>query len=64
MLVVSLLALFVACWVWFFVRRICAKEDFRWRNGYCINCGYDVHFLTEPRCPECGTVFNHRPISQ
>lgn len=29
----------------------------RWRrtHGLCLNCGYDVRLLTEPRCPECWT---------
>jgi len=30
----------------------------RWRRrrlGLCVNCGYNLTGLTEPRCPECGT---------
>ncbi len=23
----------------------------------CVECGYDLRSLTEPRCPECGTPF-------
>lgn len=23
----------------------------------CSTCGYNLHGLTEPRCPECGTPF-------
>lgn len=26
----------------------------------CIGCGYDLHGLTEPRCPECGREFDVR----
>ena len=25
------------------------------RYGLCVNCGYSLHGLTEPRCPECNT---------
>ena len=24
----------------------------------CTNCGYDIHGLPEPRCPECGQPFD------
>lgn len=30
--------------------RLCRK-----RNGQCLECGYDLTGLVEPRCPECGT---------
>jgi len=26
--------------------------------GHCMACGYNLHGLPEPRCPECGTPFN------
>ena len=26
--------------------------------GRCRNCRYDLHGLSEPRCPECGTPFD------
>ena len=26
----------------------------------CINCGYDLHGLSEARCPECGAEFHPR----
>ncbi len=29
----------------------------RHRSGRCVRCGYNLHGLTEPRCPECGTRF-------
>jgi len=25
--------------------------------GACVQCGYNLRGLTEPRCPECGTPF-------
>ena len=28
------------------------------REGLCESCGYVLYGLTEPRCPECGTVFD------
>lgn len=28
------------------------------RSGCCIQCGYDLRGLSEPRCPECGTPFS------
>jgi len=27
----------------------------------CPKCGYNLHMLTSPRCPECGTVFLKEP---
>ena len=32
-------------------RRLVAR---RGRRGLCVNCGYDLTGLTEPRCPACG----------
>lgn len=32
------------------------REECR-RRGECVQCGYNLHGLTEPRCPECGTPF-------
>jgi len=29
----------------------------RIRLGLCLHCGYSLHGLTEPRCPECGVEF-------
>ena len=28
--------------------------------GHCQRCGYDLTGLAEPRCPECGTIFDSR----
>ncbi len=25
---------------------------------HCLDCGYDLRHLTEPRCPECGRPFD------
>lgn len=27
---------------------------------HCAHCGYSLHGLPEPRCPECGTPFSWR----
>lgn len=27
-------------------------------DGHCAVCGYDLRYLPEPRCPECGTPFS------
>ncbi len=29
----------------------------RRRRGRCAACGYDLHGLLQPRCPECGEGF-------
>lgn len=33
----------------------------RRKRGECIDCGYNLHGLPEPRCPECGTPFEAKP---
>ena len=30
----------------------------RQKQGRCTQCGYMLYGLTEPRCPECGAVFD------
>jgi hypothetical protein len=45
----ALAALYVAHRLGPLVRRL---------EGQCVRCGYLLHGLTEPRCPECGTPFN------
>ena len=32
------------------------RERYRKRHNLCENCGYLLHALTIPRCPECGTA--------
>ena len=33
-------------------------------SAFCRSCGYDLHGLDEPRCPECGRAFDpHDPRS-
>jgi len=32
----------------------------RGEQGLCVRCGYLLHGLSEPRCPECGTPFRLR----
>lgn len=38
-----------------------ARANQRHRKNLCCECGYDLRGLSEPRCPECGTV---RPARQ
>jgi hypothetical protein len=33
------------------------------RPGLCPTCGYPLHGLTEPRCPECGTPFDPKLLA-
>ena len=30
----------------------------------CVKCGYNLHGLTEPRCPECGTPFDDKLLKK
>lgn len=46
---------------------VCAAHGIAWKrtrtirrrraSKQCIKCGYDLKGLSDPRCPECGTVF-------
>ncbi len=36
-----------------------AKTIRRRDRGLCTSCCYPIHGLIEPRCPECGTGFEH-----
>jgi len=36
------------------------REECRQR-GECVQCGYNLQGLPEPRCPECGTPFEAKP---
>jgi DNA-directed RNA polymerase subunit RPC12/RpoP len=38
-------------------RRIIATEHGPANPTHCLNCGYDLRGLPEPRCPECGEPF-------
>ena len=49
-----LLTFCVSCYSWFWIYRPYS----RLRSGKCLSCGYNLHGLTEPRCPECGTPFD------
>ncbi len=49
-------ALFSAWPLWAFFRGPWRRSGRR-ADGICLQCGYDLTGLTEPRCPECGTPF-------
>ena len=34
------------------------------KPGHCIQCGYDLRLLTDPRCPECGRPFDPETIAE
>lgn len=36
----------------------------RARTGRCVRCGYVLHGLPDPRCPECGAPFRRTPEEQ
>ena len=46
---------------WSFVSaRRCKRREL----GECLKCGYSLHGLTEPRCPECGTPFEMSKLKE
>ena len=36
----------------------------RKKLGLCLDCGYILHGLAEPRCPECGTPFDEQLLNK
>jgi hypothetical protein len=36
----------------------------RKKLGLCVKCGYNLRGLTEPRCPECNTLFEERLLKK
>ena len=36
----------------------------RRKRGLCLNCGYNLKGLTEPRCPECNTPFDEHLLEK
>ena len=36
----------------------------RKRLGLCLQCGYNLHGLTKPRCPECWAPFDERLLNK
>ncbi len=43
--------------VWLIFRGFELRYHRRKKLGLCLECGYNLKGLTEPRCPECGTAF-------
>jgi hypothetical protein len=41
-----------------------ARRGARAIRGRCAHCGYILHGLTEPRCPECGTPFEMSKLKE
>lgn len=41
-----------------FLMRSRRRRSYRRRHGLCIECGYNLTGLPEPRCPECGREFD------
>ena len=41
---------------WGIMNRTLAEHDSH--VGFCSGCGYSLHGLTEPRCPECARTFD------
>jgi len=48
----------LCCLLWRGPLRRAVREEMQAR-GYaiCVECGYDLAGLSEPRCPECGKAF-------
>ncbi len=59
-LITVAVAWFHMLWEGFRSDYIIAERRYR---GLCLKCGYSLHGLIEPRCPECGTAFEPRPAS-
>ena len=49
---VALVGLAILCGAWTY-KKVRSKYALR-----CTKCGYSLKGLTEPRCPECGELFN------
>lgn len=43
--------------VWLYYRRV--RRQMR---GICLACGYDLHGLSQQRCPECGRAFTFEEV--
>ena len=50
--------LVLICLSGFPIRQI--RRRFAVPSGHCRACGYNLHGLSEPRCPECGQSFEMR----
>ena len=50
----------IAALVWAIIMVRAWRRDLRrYRNGLCMNCGYDLR-ESKDRCPECGTPILNR----
>lgn len=55
--IIASLGLLVLIWSLSLLHSFVRAMD-RLIHGRCADCGYDLTGLTEPRCPECGTIFD------
>ena len=46
------------------VTRPIRRRRKRERLGLCLQCGYNLRGLTEPRCPECNTPFDEQLLNK
>lgn len=40
------------------------RDGVRAKSGLCVECGYNLTGLRDPRCPECGTPFDPNLLRQ
>jgi hypothetical protein len=65
--IVALMWFGLSCWsLWLsrtLIRRRLREELIEDGFAICRSCGYDLRGLTESRCPECGTPFDKRLLT-
>jgi hypothetical protein len=55
--------LYVMCWSFGpGIVLLFTAEVLKVKPGHCPGCGYNLHGLSEPRCPECGREFTFAEI--